>query len=169
MATFPVMIRLPPLAAGAVLCALLGADNASAYSGFGTAVVQDRAGLPCFGLPSRTFESIRSPRMLQALTVYRRDTEKTWSFMYHTNPAEPLIPGQCIAYGALPPSAMLLEPPQPLVPGILYEVYLNAPTNGPISGYTAKFCLKSAPDGAIRVIPIRYDKHAGWSAAACQS
>ena len=169
MADLPLMTMVrPPSAAAAALCMLLGIGTANAYSGFGTAVVEDREGKPCFGLPPRTLEWLRSPRTLQAVMVYHHDTANTWSFMYAPAPAEPLPPGQCIVYGDLPASATLRTSPQPLVPGTLYEVDLIAPTNGPIMGYRAKFCLKAAPDGSTRVIPIRYDKRAGWSAAACQ-
>ncbi|AYA89929.1 MULTISPECIES: hypothetical protein [Stenotrophomonas] len=163
------MMRAFLVAAGAMLCLLLGIGNVNAYSGFGTAVIEDREGIPCFGLPPRALEWVRSPRILQAVMVYHHDTVKAWSFMYDLTPAEPLAPGQCIVYGDLPASATLRTSPQPLIPATLYEVYLNAPTNGPIRGYTAKFCLKAAPDGSTRVIPVRHDAQKGWSADACQS
>ncbi|HDS1651640.1 hypothetical protein NJH49_14140 [Stenotrophomonas maltophilia] len=170
MADVPLIttMRARVFAAGAVLCTLLPIGDATAYSGFGAAVIEDREGNPCFGLPSRALEWMRSPRRLHALTVYQGDTVKTWSFMYDSAPPQLLASGQCIVYGALPASATLLRSPQPLLPGTLYEVYLNAPTNGPIRGYRARFCLKAAPDGSIQVIPVSHDKHTGWSAAVCQ-
>lgn len=163
------MMRAPVVAASAVLCTLLPIGDATAYSGFGTAVIEDRAGKPCFGLPSRALEWMRSPRRLHALMVYQGDTVETWSFMYDSAPSQLLATGQCIVYGALPASATLLRSPQPLLPETLYEVYLNAPTNGPIQGYTATFCLKALPDGSTRVIPVRRHAQKGWSADACQS
>lgn len=170
MADVPLIttMRARVFAAGAVLCTLLPIGDATAYSGFGAAVIEDREGKPCFGLPSRALEWMRSPRRLHALMVYQGDTVKTWSFMYDSAPPQLLASGQCIVYGALPASATLLRSPQPLLPGMLYEVYLNAPTNGPIRGYRARFCLKAAPDGSIQVIPVSHDKHTGWSAAVCQ-
>lgn len=170
MADVPLIttMRARVFAAGAVLCTLLPIGDATAYSGFGAAVIEDREGNPCFGLPSRALEWMRSPRRLHALMVYQGDTVKTWSFMYDSAPPQLLASGQCIVYGALPASATLLRSPQPLLPGTLYEVYLNAPTNGPIRGYRARFCLKAAPDGSIQVIPVSHDKHTGWSAAVCQ-
>lgn len=170
MADVPLIttMRARVFAAGAVLCTLLPIGDATAYSGFGAAVIEDREGNPCFGLPSRALEWMRSPRRLHALMVYQGDTVKTWSFMYDSAPPQLLASGQCIVYGALPASATLLRSPQPLLPGTLYEVYLNAPTTGPIRGYRARFCLKAAPDGSIQVIPVSHDKHTGWSAAVCQ-
>lgn len=162
------MKRAPAIAKAAALCALVGISDASAFSGFGTAVVEDRDGKPCFGLPTRTFESLRSPRPLRALTVHRNVNDEVWSFSYHPGPAVLLRPGQCIVYGELPVSATSPAAPQPLVPGALYEVYLNAPTSGLIRGYYAKFCLKTLPDGSTRVIPVRYDERKGWTAEVCK-
>ncbi|AWH46809.1 hypothetical protein [Stenotrophomonas sp. ZAC14A_NAIMI4_1] len=161
--------RASTIVVGAGMCALLGIGSAEAYSGFGTAVVEDRNGKPCFGLPTRAFESLRSPRLLQALTVHRHGTENTWSFMYHPSPAALLKPGQCIVYGEIPASATLLDVPQPLIPGALYGVFLNVRRIGPIAGYTATFCLKAQPDGSTRVIPVHHDEHKGWTAEACRS
>ncbi|MBA0263216.1 hypothetical protein D7T58_02835 [Stenotrophomonas maltophilia] len=101
------MMRALLVAAGAMLCLLLGIGNVNAYSGFGTAVIEDREGIPCFGLPPRALEWVRSPRILQAVIVYHHDTVKAWSFMYDLTPVEPLAPGQCIVYGDLPASATL--------------------------------------------------------------
>nr|WP_313508717.1 hypothetical protein [Stenotrophomonas geniculata] len=161
--------RASTITAGAGLSALLGIGSAEAYSGFGNAVVKDRAGMPCFGLPARVLEWIRSPRALHALTVSAKGSGEAWSFSFPANLPDLPAPAHCIVYGELPASARLLEGPHPLIPGTLYEVYLNAPTNGPIRGYIATFCLKPTPDGSTRVIPVRRDAQKGWSADACQS
>lgn len=157
----------------ALMLLSLLASGCAARSGMGTAVVTQRAELPCFGVASTRATREGHPQ-LQAVSVSIAEGEGKGSPVWRAMvaPAAPRVPlpvGQCVQYGAPLPEGQVLKAPQPLAPGRIYSVMVNAVVEDPsepVHLYTAHFCMVREAGASARVLPVER-KEGKLQAAAC--
>lgn len=137
----------------------------------GQVVVEDRDGLPCFGIENTVATRIGDPELseLRIGAQGERGYETVWSFTLEK--PIPFPPGQCLRYGEVPGKAAMHNPPPPLQFGRLYTVGLRAHVKDPgdpTFAYTAEFCVVRDSAGEPRVHEVRrHEKAGGWDRAAC--
>lgn len=117
-------------------------------SRMGTAAVRDAAsGSPCFTVDQRELES--TPDLaLHAVMLSDLSAGASTVWSSGVTASMPLAGGACLRYGEG------TAPPPPLVPGHLYEVFVNASPprgRGMTQGYTSRFCISDA--GRVITVP----------------
>lgn len=157
--------------AGAVLCGCVVAALMTACSRMGRVVVEERDGLPCFGIENTVATRMSDPELswLHIETQGEGSRETVWSFSVPKPIAFP--PGQCLRYGEVPAEGVTHTVAQPLHVGRRYLVTLRARGNDPTDptfAYTAELCLVRDSTGQLGVHEIQWDEKAGiWDRAVC--
>ena len=133
-----------------------------AMSRMESAVVTDREGLPCFSVPHTSETATGIPLYGISVDEPKAVAGKTMPDTYWTMGMSPpgnsilLQPHDCIRYGDKPANSFTpMGPAKPLEPFHVYFVTLNArPAGSNIGHYGAKFCLKPAANGKMKVQQI---------------
>lgn len=152
--------------------ALLGACVSDAR--MQEAEVRQVLGVPCFAVGGKgAFLGNSAPRLaaLEVSDYAAVPAKKVWSFAYPAGLPQRLPGDTCILYGVVPAGATQSDRGKELLPGKIYEVYLNAsfedPKN-PIFGFVKKFCLKAEANGKTKVVQVAYIEGEGWDLHVCR-